>query len=51
MCGWKYNMSVVENLLVSQTVTKFKKSSTFVKLMNEYQVTRFLWLTVYICCV
>jgi len=25
MCGWKYDMSVVENSLVSPTVTKFKK--------------------------
>jgi len=46
-CDGKYNTDLVANLLLSPTVKELKYRSTFVKVMNEYRVTRFLWLTEY----
>jgi len=39
-------MDLVTNLLLNPTVKKFKNQKTLVKVMNEYRVARFLWLTV-----
>jgi len=49
-CGGKYDMSLVANLLMSPTVKKNWRpvNINFVKVMNEYQVARFLWPTVYL---
>ena len=40
-------MSLVANLLMSPTVKNFENQSTFIKVMNDYQVARLLWPTVY----
>jgi len=48
MCGGKYDISLVANLLLSPMVKKkFEDLSRFIKVMNEYQAERFLWPTVY----
>jgi len=37
-CSWKYDISLVANLLLSPTVKEFLNWPTFLKVMNEYRV-------------
>jgi len=41
MCGGKYDMSLVANLLLSPTVKKNENRPTLIKVMNEHQVAHF----------
>ena len=48
-CGGKYDTSIAANLLLIPTVkTFFLNRPTFLKVMNEYRMARFLWPTMYL---